>query len=291
MPVVINVSAGGPVPHPPLPTKATSPDGYLMVAFDKTTYGAWLKVNIQGMGFITDAVTFTFKRADGTIVRGGDHVISVSREARVYDDELPIGQVVTWYVDIEMPGFQIQTQKVSLSLPLLNGSVSDPSTWLKSIENPNHSTQLMINRWPDMTYEVNMTSLETLNGRFPAMIDTYDSLGGFNGTVQFTILGDEQMRRVLEVLKDGVFWLTASPQFKRRNMYAGFTGKVKVSDVGKMSIKDKILTIDLVETERPSTANQPNRAPGKSYEDRLRVYPKFRDKLAFDYGHWTGLLF
>lgn len=287
MPLITTLKEGEGVLNPP--TTSSSSDGVITAKFIPSYYGVWLKARFTGGPFIIEPVTVTFYRGDGVPIRGGEELLvltsSSTRFEYAFDYELPIGTVQSWYVEFKTAtGLTFTSKKATLILPKLNGNVAQPSTWIKSLEYPENSVNLMINSWPNINYESFNTLLKPINSKLPRSFGDLDSIGGVKASVTFIIETGSQEKKFLSIMNEGDFYISTSPQFKRPSFYATHTGTITRTDVAKMGISQKLYTVDLTEIPRPDFKAQPLRVPGISYEDRQRIFPTYGSKSnTYDY--------
>jgi len=295
MPIVLNRQPGATIGPPIIVLDATSPDGTLRAKFDPDSYGVWLIVSFPKMSFVVEPLTVTIFRGDGEKVRGAESLPVLGdavKKAYAFDHEIPIGGVSTWYIEITTAtGMVFQHQKVSLRLPELSGGPEEPSTWLKSLEHPSLSANLMINKWPDVEYEIFTDTIRPLNQRFPVTtneLDEYENnkgIGGFSGSVAFVLQNQKDLDKVLGIVTNGTFFLSVSPQFNKPTMYATATNKLKITDFATMRNEQKICTLELKQVTKPAVTKQAMRVPSHTLADRMRDYPTLGSKLIHNLGY------
>jgi hypothetical protein len=161
---------------------------------------------------------------------------------------------------------------VSMGIPAPATGWDDPSTWIKSLDNPTLSMQVAIDSWPEFVWAAD-DDLQSLpeGGYFGG---SYTGLQGIKTTGTFLVQGAERADAFLTLLKSKLVLLQTSPMFNRPSIFA-VVGSVKRADVGRMEQQYYSFTVELTQVERPTTVDAPSRMPTRSFADRMARYPTF----------------
>lgn len=258
------------------PTTATSPDGFLKATLDAKWAGVLLHCDLHTVTPTKPYKIFFLRAEDGSAVRGGDAAFSPGGYAWAYDHEVPLGAATAWVaVGVDRFGVAVfETDAVSLAMPAPITGENGPSTWIKSIEDPSLSLNLMIVEWGDITYDV-FSQVTHVPGR-RKNVGVWDTLGGVNGTAQLLTTNPDDAAAVVDLVNSGTLLFQTSPIFDRPSAYVMPSGLAR-SDLGRMKDHYTAWSFGIEEIDRPDTTNQPGRMPGSSFADRLAAYATFND--------------
>lgn len=224
-----------------------------------------------------------FERIDGSAVRGGAPAFAPGGTTKVYDHEAPLGVATAWYVvPLFREGYEgPRSDAVALTVPAPGTGLSDPSTWIKSTENPDLSMQVAIASWP--TFEWNDSDdLYPVDGE-SVFAGYYTNPQGITTQAKFYVQGADNSARFERLLREKLLLFQTTPLFDRPSFYA-VVGKMGRSDISRMEQQHYTWTVELTQVERPDTFNSSKRMPDRSFADRLNRYPTFSDVPAIDFG-------
>lgn len=275
MPIIIDPS----LPEPTPPTVVTGPDGVLTATVDAANAGVLLVADFTAMSPQPTRARFYRNNPDGTtvLVRSGDPARAPGGTAVAYDDEAPLGVGVSWYAAPMATADSVEgapCDAVALEVPAPAGGVNDPGTWAKCLDDPNLSRQIKVQSWPEFDYDQGVASTRPLGSSFPVADLTYPG-GSATGTLTVLVADEAEETAVRAVFASGVVLTQSRPDYNRADRYWLATG-VKVSRISpRVQVTYRSLAVDLQQVDRPDTAGQKLRIPGRSYADRLAAYPTF----------------
>lgn len=281
MPIYVDPLAPPPAP----PTTITSPDTFLTATLDSVYSGVLLKANLSSLTPDPKWILFYRVDADGTIsnVRSGDLARSPGGRAVAYDHEAPLGVSSTWYImaynaDGTTSG---PYGGVGMTVPAAGTGIHDPSTWIKSLDDPNLSMRFPIVAWGDFNLDVFAETAHVTGRRLP--VGAFDSIGGLSGQPTFAAYGLQEFNDLKNLIDSAQLLVQVAPVFNRPQFYALCTG-AKMTTL--LHPKDGFYgyQLELVEIDRPDTLNQGLRVPGKTYADRLATYPLYSNVPVRTYG-------
>lgn len=278
MPIVVP-----PLTVPPAPVvDATSLDGIVHAVVDTTWAGVLIRCDFSGVAvdpqWATPFQARVYRNDHFTgevVVRSGDPALSYDRIVYAYDHEAPLGRAVTYRaVPMLFGGVEGATSAgASVVMPAPAGTASDPGVWCKSLEDPTLSMQLRLEAWNDGTYAGRFTADRILGGRNPAT--TWGKRQGLMSTMTVAVHGWDEYERILAVIDAGPLLIQGKPGRLRPDVYvlvgdAGYNRPVSDPDSQWLT-----WTLPITEIDRPPTAGQTLRIPGKSFAERQRDYPTF----------------
>jgi hypothetical protein len=271
MPLTIDPTLTAPTP----PTTITSADGFLKATADPAYAGVILRSD-----FSTIAGTYIvrFFRGDGSASRGGDPAFAPGGFAYAYDNEVPLGEVSSWYaIAYDFEGAELQvSDTVALDVPAPATGLSDPGCWVKSIEEPTLSVQCMINDWTQVDWEV-FSTVDHISGR-KYSLGTFDTVGGFTASIKLLTMTAEQSDLLLATLQTGLVLVQPAPIFGKPQGFVIVTS-ISMNDTVKMRDVEKYWTIGVNQVDRPDTFAEPTRWPGHTFADRKATFPLFQDAI------------
>lgn len=282
MPLFIDPLAPPPTP----PTSATSGDGFLTATLDPDFAGVLLEADLHTLTPTPPKWIYFYRvDPDGSVwpVRSGNLARSPGGYGTAYDHEAPLGAASTWYIvayaNPTTPGATYGG--VGLTVPAPAGGMADPSTWLKSIDEPALSIRVPIVQWGDFQIDMFTEAAHVLGRELP--IGAFDTAGGLSGAPIFGMYDLAGLAAVRELVGSGQLLIQPAPVYKRPQFFAVCTG-VRVSDL--LRLKDGFYgyQFNLTEIDRPDTTSQGLRVPGHSYADRLDAFPLYSSVPARTYG-------
>lgn len=285
MPMIVD-----PLATPPAaPLTTTTLDGKITAWWDEVWGGVFLRVDCHADVPVPRYARVVAVDAAGNerAVRGGAKLLLVGGKGYVFDQEAMIGQTNGWFATTRV-GWDTSpsisdgptTQQANLILPSPLGGPTDPSMWVKSLEDPALSHRYMINDWPADARTMQLDLQAAWGQR--NLVGGLGALGGFSGDVAVVLQSDAERKRLESCVASGVLLIQVAPQFLRRDFYA-VAQNFSVSDFGKnsMRLETKIATLSLLEVDPPDPdlddqgyGSVPRR-PGHSYLDRLQLFPLY----------------
>lgn len=261
---------------PPDATVAKSTDQFVSAMVDVEHAAVHLKADFSATYPIPKWVRFV-RQWDGQPVRGGDPRRAIGGIAIGYDFEAPLGIPAGWYATpINDDGSEgAPTAVVSANVPEPSGGSSDPSTWIKCIEDPRLSIQAMIESWPSFASDVNANAAR-IRGEQNAFV-SYDVPSGETSTASFRTMSIAAANAMEDIYQAGsvvLFQTTAS--YFRPSFYAVLTSRLREDQARYWQYQIK-WTFDLIEVDRPPTETSQLSIPGFNLSDRLARFPTLSD--------------
>lgn len=263
-----------------LPTVVSSPDGYIKAIQDRDWAGVLLRANFTALN--PQPTRISFYRGDGTLVRGGDNVYAAGGKATTYDHEIDLGAATSWYA---VTNTGVTSQGVGLLTAAPATGVDDPSTWVKSLDEPNLSIQVAISSWPKFDYASD-AEVVRIPGR-ESSVASYDVMQLQPTQAKFYLPNAEESDQFEACISSGVIMVQTAPTFHRPSFFA-LASTATREDASRMEQQTYTWTVTLVPVERPPTIDQPARIPGRSYADRLERFPRYNDVPSQPYSAGQG---
>lgn len=273
MPIIIDPS----LPEPTPPVTVTGPDGVLTVQVDQPWAGALLLADFTTATPQPDKVAFYRVGAGGDTVpvRSGDLAWAPGGYGIAYDHEAPLGAGVAWYavpVVDGVPGVACDT--VAAEIPEPAGGAANPGVWLKCLEDPALSRQVLEQSWTEVGYDQDITITRPLGSLKPkAALLTPGTAGTSTLTVLARDLAGEEA--VTAIANSGMFLAQSKAAYSRRDRYWVATSVKVTRTSDKVRVGWRTIALELTEVARPGTAGQALRVPGRSYADRLAQFPTY----------------
>lgn len=208
------------------------------------------------------------------IVRGGDFKKTSSGWARTYDSEAPLGVSSSYAAE------PVYSQDGDLVGPLTTSAAmtvppGNRSTWIKSLENPAYSVQVMISNWSSFGASSYYSTDRVPGTSLPGGV--FDAMGGYSGQASFVTMNDNEAERMLQLMNEGMLLIQTDPKYKRPTTMYIIVDSWSRNDFAKMDSDEKVWEVNYTQMERPDTFGQPTRMPNSSFAKRFSDYPTFAD--------------
>lgn len=273
-------------------TDATSVDGRIRAKDDPQYGGVRIKIDYGAelAAWQSPFVCTVYRvNADGTVwtVRGGDPYLNYGGVGWLYDQEAPLGQVVSYYAVPLLtggaPGAASASASILTAVP--TGGYDDPDMWLVNLEDPGASVQARATTSLAGTYTGRNDKQVILGSAYPAV--TPDTRNGLTTTVSVLTSGSAEFTAMQTLIQQSVI-LRKSSLWERPDGYftvddVSYTAQSAATGRGLY-----VWQMNLTEVNRPSTAGQTVVVPGYSYNAYKTQYPLYRDVLSETYGAVQG---
>lgn len=264
------------------PTDATSPDGHIRAVVDDQYGGVLLIVDYTLSDVKLNqplsspfACTLYRQLPDGTVdtVRGGNPYKNYGAMGRLYDQEVPLDTLVTYWA---VPTLADGTQGPPCAGVQVQTSAPYPGMWLTSPYDLSLALNCGAQDGRKGTYASRNDDQIVLGSPYPAT--TLQTRAALTTTMTFFTNTEAQFKAAKKLFDLNVI--------QRRSLYwerpdGWFTvGDVGVEPATGIMTGWMLWTIPLVERERPSTTGQFVSIPGDTFKDRLAEYPTFASVIS-----------
>jgi hypothetical protein len=279
MPMIVNPQA----PQVTPPARVTSPDGWLAAIVDTTWAGVVLSVDYTASAPLVGAanvrqVRITRTNPSGELgqVRSGDPAWAIEGTGTAYDHESPLGvPVIYTATPIYEDGTTGPASSLSVTVPA-PALGENRDLWIKSIDDPGLSLRCMIVGRPAPSSAGRQDTTDIAGSPYQAL--AYDTHGA--EVYQVTIdVPPERVDQTRDLLRSGVLLAQVRPEYLWPDAVfvpADITGPTPTGHLGSSNGYQFAFTIQPI--ERPTTADQPLRIPGWSW-----------DKLAEQFATWDAV--
>lgn len=278
-------------PGPTASTDSTTYNGVLRAVVDPVHAGVTIICDFSsylapGFGY-TFPVPFTATvyrvMPDGTtiIVRSGEAVESYGGIFHVYDDEVPMGQVVGYYaIPQTADGGTGPTSGVAAVLSWEpDGGFTSPGVWLKCLDDPDLSMPVRVQDWSTGSYASGTNAVNVLGSPFP--VANVDVRKAYASQVTVLTSTEDEYQQLLAASQTGIAYLVGLERHRRRTGYY-LLGDMAPTRQGNVNSAYDSWVIPLQQIDRPLTAGQTLAVPGKTLSDRQAAFPFFSDIVARD---------
>lgn len=262
---------------------AVGSDGHIRAIVDNTYAGVKLfidySLDVASLYLSPFRCTVYRRNPDGSVytVRGGDPYINGGRQGWLYDQEAPLGQIVSYWVvpmlSTGQPGPASVGVQVMTTAP--KGGVDDPGTWLVSLTNPNLSMPAKLIDSRTMSLPGRTESQVILGSAYPT---TQISQRGARAGDMVVLTQTQAEFNNLQALVNQEVFFRKSISWERGDGYFVIAGDVSyapaVSILGAGAFAWKI---PVQEIAQPSTSGQTPTIPGRTFTDRVTTYPTWGD--------------
>lgn len=279
MPIIIDPN----VPDPPPPLMVTSPDGRLTATIDPDGAGVLLEADFSDLENVA-AIRFT---RGGTPVASGHDATAIEGKAIAYDRFAPIGVPSRWLAYPIFNDGTIGTPSDALSAIVPDTGCPTFNTWVKSVEDPAASLQLIaIEPLPVFTKTARSKLSGVVNSKYRA--GSWDVHLGWETTMSFLTQDAISQKSVERLVTSGPVLLQMTRRFNIDEMFCA-VGDLEMAPYRNMVSGQHVWTVPLSQIAEPSTVDAGLYIPGRSYDEigaqvsnyneRETLWPTYDDVL------------
>ncbi|MFT2014586.1 hypothetical protein ACMA1D_01875 [Streptomyces sp. 796.1] len=286
MPLIVDPLAPPVVP----PTPAVSPDGWLTAVVDPVYAGVVLGVDYTAgtpLAGAADVRKIRITRLDpgaagGAPVRSADSAWAVGGVGVAYDHEAPLGVAVAFSVTPTFAdGSTGPASSVSVTVP---APTAPADVWIKSIDTPDLAARVTVTAWPSLAWAARIDQADIAGSAFPVTSQDVYSAAASDITIDADGPAIEVIRRLLTT--PGVRLIQTVAGYHRPDMYVLLSDPAEGIDTTPDGART--FTAGVVQVARPSTAGQPLRMPGWSFDVVAGQYATF-DAVAAAFSTFAAL--